>query len=276
MPDEQGVTAAESPTEGIQDVPAASSTAQGVPDSPTDRPVENWQREFQRRQQEQADKLEKVIMYLASGAQQPQGRKVDRQTAPEPPTDEELWAQAQQGDRVAFEEYQGRIAERKIAQNSQASRKQQIVAGQLQAIVAKYPVLNNPQHPLAQTMNQAYQLLVSNGYAAGPETLLEAAKTAIADRPDLVSDLYTQNAQAREQVRQDSTRRAQSGVMSGSHRQSAPSGSAAPKISPEAADLARRMGVKDPDKAMERFRKRQAAGQSSFGSVAAFIPQEDQ
>jgi hypothetical protein len=280
MADTLGVTSTASPTEGNvdTDVTAQSSGAQGVtPDSPAgDRTQDQMFRELQRRDQERQKQLDQVLAYLVSGQQQRQAGT--SQTTPKaPPTDEELWAQAQQGDRIAFEEYQGRIADRRIAQNSGVTRNQQMVTGQLTALVGKYPMLNNPAHPLAQTMQQAYQLLLQNyGYPAGQATLLEAAKTAIADRPDLVAEAYTQTAQAREQVRQDGTRRAQSGQMGATHRQDSRTNAGQPKVSPEQAQLAARMGIKDPAGAMARFRKRQEGGQSSFGSVAAFIPEEDQ
>jgi hypothetical protein len=274
--DNLGVTSTESPTEGTQnqDVNAASSTAQGVTaGSPPvdDRPEENRHRETLRKVDRMQQQIDQVLAYLVSGQQQQQAPA----SKTEPPTDEELWGLAQQGDRAAFDEYMARKARREVSQNQTVNRRQQIVAGQLQAIVNKYPVLNNPQHPLAQTMQQAYQLLLQNGYAQGPETLLEAAKTAIADRPDLVAEHWSQASQAREQVRQDSTRRAQSGVMGGTYRQE-PRNTQTPKASPEEQALAARMGVKDPAKAMERFRERQKSGRSSFGAVAAFIPEEGQ
>ena len=276
MADSQGVTSTASPAEGNvenTDVKAAgSSTAQGVTaDSPTDgRTQDQMFRELQRRDQERQKQLDQVLAYLVSGQQQRQAPAVERKA---PPTDEELWAQAQQGDRIAFEEYQGRIAERKIAQHAGVTRNAQVVNGQLNALVNKYPVLNNPQHPLAQTTQQAYQLLLQNGYPAGPATLLDAAKTAIAERPDLIAEQYAQAGNAREQSRQDGTRRASSGQMGGT-RQDAPR-TAQTKVTPEQQALANRMGVKDPAGAVARFRKRQDAGQSSFGAVAAFIPEED-
>jgi hypothetical protein len=232
-------------------------------------------RELQRRDQERQKQLDQVLAYLVSGQQQRQAPAVaDRK---DPPTDDELWALAQQGDREAFVEHQRRITQREMAQSNTVTRNTQMVQGQLAALANKYPMLNTPSHPLAQTMNQAYQLLTQNyGYPAGAATLLEAAKTAIAERPDLISEHYTQGAQAREQVRQDGTRRAASGQMGASHRQDAPRGtSQTPKVSTAEAQLAARMGVKDPAGAMSRFRKRQDAGQSSFGAVAAFIPEED-
>lgn len=274
MADSSGVTGTESPTEGTVanlDVNAASSTAtQGVnAASPTDRPVENWQREFQRKQAETANQLRAVMEYLVSRDQAPPAPKQG------PVTDEELWAQAQQGDQAAFREWNARETQRQIAQRETIAKQNALVQGQLTALVNKYPMLNNAQHPLAQTMNQAYQLLLGHGYQPGPATLLEAAKTAIADRPDLVAEHYTQGIQAREQLRQDTTRRASSGTMGGSYRQEPRAAQNTPKVSPQAQDLAQRMGIKDPEGAMKRFRDRQAKGQSSFGSVAAFIPEED-
>lgn len=272
---DQGVTDSASPSEGTvdTDVNAQSSSAQGVtPGSPAgDRTTEQMFRELQRRDQDRQKQMDQVIAFLVSGTQQRQAPPVERKA---PPTKEELFALAQQGDQQAFEEYQRVIAREELQKNNVVNRSAQVITGQLNALVNRYPVLNNPQHPLSQTMQQAYQLLLQNGYPAGAATLLDAAKTAIADRPDLISEQFSQAAQAREQSRQDGTRRASSGQMGGQHRQD-PRQNAQPKVSPEAAQLAARMGVKDPAKAMERFRKRQDAGQSSFGAVAAFIPEED-
>ena len=274
MADEEGVTGAESPTEGTvanTDVNAASSTAQGVnAASPTDRPEQNWQREFQRKQHEQAQQLEAVLKYLVARDQ-----AAAAPASKGPVTDEELWEQAKQGDRAAFDEYQRRTAQREIASRETVTRQAAVVQGQLQALMNKYPVLNNPQHPLTQVTQQAYQLLLSHGYPANHATLLEAAKTAIADRPDLVAEHYTQNMQAREQLRQDNSRRAQSGVMGGSSRQEPRNTQSANKVSPEAAELARRMGIKDPEGAMKRHEERQRKGQSAYGAVGAFLPEVD-
>lgn len=242
-----------------------------------DRPVQNIVAEFNRKlgktESELNRKIDAVLQYLASGQQTP--------ARPTPPqgnaevTDEDLWRLAQQGDRMAFEEYQRRIAAREFQQRSQVERAQSTVVSQLNTLVAKYPVLRDASHPLTQHSHQAYQLLVQNGRPATQATLLEAALTAIADRPELVSEMYSQGGQAREQVRQTATSRAQAGATGATYRRETPKPQQGPQVSDASADLARRMGIKDPKAAKERFLKRQEEGRSSFGSVAAFIPEGD-
>jgi hypothetical protein len=163
-------------------------------------------------------------------------------------------------------EHQRRISAREYEARQQTTGRQNLVEVQLAALAQKYPVLNDTSHPLTQKAQTAYQLLVNAGYPANRATLLEAAKTAIADSPELVSDIYSQGAQAREHARQSGVRTAQSGVTGATYRQDpAPrrEGSVRDVSGPE-ADLARRMGIKDPKGAKERFLKRQEAGQSTI------------
>jgi hypothetical protein len=276
MADDDVTSADSSPAAANLEANADLAPVSGA-DQVADRPVQNIVAEFNRKLGKTQDdlnrKIDAVLQYLASGQQQarpsqPQGKAEL--------TDEDLWGMAQQGDRAAFEEYQRRIAAREFQQRSQVDRQNQMVVGQLNALVGRYPVLRDSNHALTQHAHQAYQLLVQNGYPANQATLLEATKTAIADRPDLVSEIYTQSGQAREQVRQTATSRAQAGATGVQHRRepSTPQ-TQQPRVSNASADLARKMGVKDPKGAKERFLKRQEDGRSSFGSVAAFIPQED-
>ncbi len=250
-----------------------------------DRPVQNIVGEFNRKlgkiqerfeqaRNEDKQKLDAILQYLAS-AQQATAARQPAQGQGEV-TDENLWTLAQQGDRAAFEEYQRRIAQREYQTKSQAERRQAMITQQLNSLVTKYPVLRDSNHPLTQHAHQAYQLLVQNGDPANQATLLEAAKIAIADRPDLVSEIFSQTSQNREQVRQTASQRAQTGVMGTSHRRadSPPQGKPV-QVSEKSADLAKRMGIKDPKGAKERFLKRQETGQSGFGNVAAFVREED-
>ncbi len=57
-------------------------------------------------------------------------------------------------------------------------------------------------------------------------------------------------------------------------RQDEPTGEGKVRVSPEQAAIARRMNVKDPQKAILNFVKRQESGESRFGAVANSIPQE--
>ena len=100
-------------------------------------------------------------------------------------------------------------------------------------------------------------------------------KTAIADRPDLVSEVYRAGGSAQDASRISIARRAQAGQTGGSVREAPPTGAAAAvKISQDQSKLAQRMGIKDPAKAIERFKQRQASGQSNLGMVANAITEE--
>ena len=275
MEENQGVNESASPaddkgvsSEGVQ--VASPTTESGVTaESPTaGRTLENLAAEMHRRDEARQKQLDSVLAWIGSqGAQQ----RPQPQAAPQSqePSDDDLWALAQQGDRQAFETYQRRIARREVQQASGAQNRTNLVSAQLNALVNRYTVLRDPSHPLTQTVQQAYALLVNAGYAQGPETLLEATKTAIADRPDLITEIYSQAPQAREQTRQSASTRAQSGVTGSTVRQgSAPAPQA--RITSEEARLAERMGVKDPKASKARFLKRQESGQSNLGAVGGF------
>lgn len=279
MADEDVTQSDPSPDEATLEAHADPTPVSGEAQA-SDRPVQNIVAEFNRKlgktQDELNRKIDAVLQYLAS-TPQPQVTQSPSRGQGELST-EDLWALAQQGNRQAFEEYQRRIAREELQQGLKADRGQTFVVSQLNTLVSKYPVLRDASHPLTQHAHQAYQVLVQNGYPTGNATLLEAAKTAIADRPDLVSEIYSQSGQAREQVRQTATSRAQAGVMGAQHRRdSTPPASQGRqvKVTPESIELAKRMGVKDPKGAKERHAERMAKGQSTFGSVAAFIKEED-
>lgn len=217
------------------------------------------------RLQEDQQRTLTMLQYIAAQQQQVRPQAPVSQGAA-PLTDEELWTRAQQGDQEAFREWTRREARREYESRQQTAGKQTLVEAQLNALARRYPVLNDSSHPLTQKAHTAYQLLVNAGYPANRATLLEAATTAIADSPDLVSELYSQGAQAREHSRQSGVRSAQSGVTGASYRnEPAPrrEGQVRDTSAPE-ADLARRMGIKDPKAAKERFLKRQQAGQSTI------------
>ena len=274
MAEEQDVTETDSS-------PVEATTPETAPvsgETRDARPVENWQAEFRRKQEKTQQQLDAVLSWIATQAQ-PQRTPVYAQPQPQQQgqvSDEELLAAAQQGDVNASMLYQQRMMDRRLAERDQANRKQQAVQGQLGALMRQYPVLNNPSHPLTQYVNQAYTVMVQQGYPAGQETLLDAAKTAIADRPDLVAEIYNQGSQAREQSRRTAAQQAQTGVTGATHRQDpTPRQQGKRPITKEQAELARRMGVPDPAKAIERFTKRREKGLSSFGAVGGFINEDD-
>ena len=243
---------------------------EGESSSP-ERPVENAVREFNRK----FTRIERQLEALAQLQSQP------RATAPAPhsdgePTDEQLWGQAQQGNRQAFDTYMQRIAARQTVQLTQVNRMSQLVDAQLMTLGQKYPVLQDQAHPLAQTAAQAYQLLVGQGYPQSKVTWLEAIKTAIADRPDLIAEMHGQAVARGDQGRQSAARVAQAGQTPASGRVAPPPAKRQERqLSLEERDLAARMGIKDPQKARENFRKRRESGVSQIGAVGMHLNEED-
>lgn len=285
--------------EDEKDVTAESSPAPETPDAAPvtaadDRPLKNLTAEFnrkmtkvERQQAEVAQRLDAIAQLMIQN-QQARPQFTPPAAAQAPDDEETLWARAQQGDRLAFDEYMARKARREVQQERTTTSRASMVSGQMNALVQKYPVFNDGSHPLTQTARQAYTLLVQSGYPANQETLLEAAKTAIADRPDLVSELYAQGAQAREGARRSATQTAHSGQTGGSLRRDEPRTQPnAVTVKPGEVSLARRMLAgsnrhpeeKTPEQrakgAKERFLARQQSGESKLGAVSGFVNEGD-
>lgn len=262
MADEQAPTGEQmAPTEtGEQTAGTGSNTTPEEQASQAQKYVSAG--EFGRRFGKLETQLQTMMSYIAAQqqvasqrqSQIPQGSNIGT------PTDEELWSAAQTGDRPAFEEYQRRIARRELQAQQQTTGRQNLVEVQLSALAQKYPVLKDSSHPLTQKAQTAYQLLVNNGYPANRETLLEAAKTAVADSPDLVSEIYSQGSVAREHSRQSGVRSAQSGVTGVSHRQSPSSQQSRVSVNEVEAGLASRMLPYNPRRPDEKTPEQRAAG----------------
>lgn len=271
MDKETGVTEVASPAAEVQapEASAAPESVNSVSGKP-ERPVENVRAEFERKFNKLQEQQAQMLQYMATlGRPQAPAQPVTKDL-----TDDELWAMAQGGDRAAFELWTDRRAERRVEQRMAINTQQQAVETQLRALTARYPVLNDPSNALTQTAHQAYTLLVQNGYPANRVTLLDAVKTAIAERPDLISEQYTQAARAQDQQRQSASRVAQSGQTGASHRASPAPSKDKLKVTPEEEALARRMGVKDPLGAKKRFLERNEKGISSLGAVGAMVDPE--
>ena len=242
-----------------------------------DRPIQNVVAEFNRKFKKTDEKIDAVLAYLVN-QQQAVNQQATRQ--PEQPktelSDQDIFALAQQGDQDAFAEWTRRQAKKVYQQENTQQTHARIIQGQLAALMGKYPVLNNPQHPLTQVVNQAYALYLQSGYPAGQETLLKAATTAISDRPDLVSELYNSGATAREQTRRSAASNAQSGVTGVSHRNDSPRSNGKQRLTEEQIRLARQMGL-TPEKAagsIARFHKRREEGISKLGAVGNMLDEE--
>jgi hypothetical protein len=233
-----------------------------------ERPIENLRGEFSRKMGSLEQKFDQVLSYMAQ-----QEADKARPAAPAPAkgphgalSDDELWELAKNGDKAAFDTHQKRMAAQTYQELRGQENHQSLVEGQIGILHQKYPVLGNPQHALTQTVNAAQALLQRRGYPNAPATYLEAVKTAIADRPDLVAEMHTQGARAREGARRVSA--GNSGVTGATVRQDDPQQAGTIRVTPEQAAIAKRMNIKDPAKALQNFVKRQETGESRFGAVA--------
>ena len=237
-----------------------------------DRPVENLKGEFDRKFGQLAQKVDALTGYLAEkeAAQAQPAQQVAPKGSLQAMTKDELWELAKAGNKEAFDEHEARTADQVYTRRRAQENHEGLVSGQTQIIFQKYDVLKDPNHPLTQTVNAAYSLLQRRGYPANQATYLEAQKTAIVDRPDLVADLYTQGARAREGARRVSA--GNSGVTGATVRQDDPQSQGKVRVTPEQNAIARRMNVADPAKAISNFLKRQETGQSQFGAVVNSIP----
>lgn len=253
--------------------PTAQVTSPAGAQVPPDRPVENLKAEFDRKFGKTQQQLDAILQHLS--AMRAPAPPVAPVTAGAEPTDDDLFAAASQGDKQAFRVWTERIAERKAREIQGTQQRTNLVTAQLQALTQRYPVLNDGAHPLTQTVQRAYQLLLQNGYAQGPATLLEAAKTAIADSPDLIHELYTQSTPPQAPHRPPTASRGQSGVMGASSRADSTPRSTPKAISPEKRALAARMGIADPAAAEARFLKRREEGRSHIGAVGSLLDTED-
>lgn len=261
----------------VTDVPADSSNAndapivtgnEPAPEPGPDRPWQNLKGEFDRKLGKLERQLDAVMQHLTVTQPAPQQAPADTVS------DDDLWALAQQGDRGAFDLYMERRAARTVDTKVNAQRGEALVDGQLNALVAKFPVLRDATHPLTQTVQHAYNLLLQNGNPPGKATLLQAGLLAIADRPDLVTAVYSQTARAADTARRSAVTTARAGQTTVTHRDAPAPNAPQRPLSAGEATIARRMGVKDPAKAKERFLKRQEMGQSALGSVASFVDTE--
>ena len=269
MADDQDVIAAGSSPADPDPTPDVTAAPTSPAPSGDDRPVHNAVAEFNRKFAQVERRLNDVLTYVAT-----QRPAAPTSAAPaQDVTDEDLWRLAQQGDRNAFDLYMERKATRVSQSQYQTARLSQAVDAQLQALSTKYPVFNDATHPLTQAVNQTYSVLVQSGYPQSRATLLDAMKTAIADRPDLVAELHGRTTAAPAAVRQSAAARAQAGATGVSHRES-PAPVTPARITPAETALAARMGVKDPGKSKQRFQERMDKGQSALGSVAAFVKDE--
>lgn len=248
---------------------ADSSPATNEPSAVSgDRPVQNLAGEFNRKFGSLAQKVDQLTNLLAASIQSQQAPppSASHSTDLRNMSDDQLWDEAVKGNKDAFTLHQQRLAAKTYTQMRGVESEHQMIEGQIAAISQKYPVLRDANHPLTQHTNQAYQLYLRRGRPASNATWLEAAKTAIADRPDLVTELHSQTARASETARRRVA--GNQAVTGAAHRDAPGTPQVQFRTSKEDYQLAQRMGIKDPEGAKRRFLERQNDGRSSFGLVA--------
>lgn len=249
------------------DVPPESlatdaSPVTDVATAPDDRPIQNVKAEFDRKLSKVERQLSEIAAMLA--AQQPQRPAV----VPEY-TDQQLLELANAGNAAAMDALMERKTARHTQQQFSQVNAQQMIAGQLQALYARYPMLTDASHALTQAAMQAKMALVRNGYPPqAPATDLEAIKLAIVDNPGLVV------AAASAPVSR-SGHGPQSSVDGAMPRRTATTTSASPAVSQKAREVAQRMGIKDPAEAIKRFEKRQQDGRSSLSPLVVQAVREE-
>ena len=262
MSDEQDVTQDSSPEPAQDSAPAPAAVNAAVQD---DRPIQNVVAEFNRKH----SRLENMVGNIA----QQMSQFMANQATPargSSPSDDELWSMAQQGDRAAFQELNRRQARQEAEAEYNRRQQDALVDGQLASLAQRYPVFNDVNHPLTQATVAAYNLMTARGAQANKSTLREAMLQAIADRPDLAS--AAAGVSASDPGRVSAARRAQAG-QTGATTRDIPSSRAprAQQVSQDQMKLARQYGVKDPAKAIERFKKRRDEGTSQMGQVGAYL-----
>ncbi len=254
----------------MADEPETEPTETETATPETAAPADDWR--FQRLEQE----IRGVAAAVATAASRP---------APPPPrppagddvSDDELFSRAQQGDRRAYEVWTERRARQVVNQSLTQLRHENLVDQQLGQLSQQYPVFQDVSHPLTTAVRNKYALMMGEGYANTKATLLAAMEKTIASNPHLTAQLYGGAQAAVTQQRRTSTAAAASGHLPPQHRAAAGRGvpSRVRDSSPEELSLARRMGIRDPKGAKERFLRRQESGQSSLGAVSNFVREED-
>ena len=261
---EEGVTAGSPPVADTIIPETSTGEADVVVD---DRPAKNLKAEFDRK----FDQLRQELAAMSAMIQRP------TQTAPtgvqKEQTDQELLDLARQGSNEAYQQYMSRQIRKEMKTENEVRDRAQVGFGQVNLLVQKYPVFKDSTHPLTQSATLAKNLLMQAGRPNDYETIAEAMKTAIADNPEIIAQLVGKPGQVRETVRQSAVS-GQTGVEGSAPRSSAPPKSTQ-TVTPREAAIAKRMGVKDPAAAKERWLKRHADKQVSLSpTIIASIEQE--
>ena len=238
----------------------------------SDRPFGNYKAEVDRKLTKVERQIGEIAAYL--GAMQQVAPKPREAEEPREYSDAELLSMARAGSDEAMSLYVQRKVSSSQAAQASVDRADLLVKTQLASLYRAYPVLiQDASHPLTQAAVQAKRLLMANGYPEGYQTDLEAAKTAIADYPDLAANARVGSPRVSEDARRGAVT-TQQDVEGRTVRRGA-AAQAAEKISDRSVDLANRYGVRDPKKARERFWKNQSAGKSSVSPTLSILLREE-
>jgi len=230
-----------------------------VPVEP-DRPLQNVTAEFNRKIGKVESRLDELIALIAQQSAKP--------TAPAQPlaqySDEQLAELYRAGSAEAGVALQERVASRQVQAQSTADKLAQRIQQEMLVLANKYPALRDANSPLREAAIAARAALINQGAQPGPATDLEAVKYAILDNPQIATPSPpTPVTPAPAQIDGDKRRRV------------SPPNVIPPKMTPRALEIAKRMGVKDPEKSLERFYKRQEAGRSAVSPLIQTIVREE-
>ncbi len=240
---------------------AGAVTASGA--EPEDKdpqgvPWKNRMAEMERKHEKALDEM-RAMFQQAVTQLQPQPQYQAPKPAQQQYTDEELLALGNQGHAVAMQEY----IQRQIAKQSQVQQRASLADQHVAALRNLYPDFNNSASPLYQAANTLYRQYLNAGYPATAETQHTAMSTAAAAFARQQAQQQTagqvSEATRQQQVNAHDAIGGTSVAPAGSNRRR-PSGP-----TPEQVELGKKIGVKDPAKALANFRKRNEEGRNSFG-----------
>lgn len=238
----------------------ADPAVTGVEPQEPDRPWRNLKAEFDRKHGELQQGLATIMAILQAS-----------QTKPEAPqsgyTSEQLAQLAAAGHPDALTGLVDQRVNQTVQTRMEEHQRQQASVAEWSTLRTRYPQFADPSHPLTQYAMQVKSVLLRGGKPNAHATDVEAMLRAIADNPALVQPRLAQPVG-------DATR--QTGVqaqgnVTGATQRRAPAAKPAIKLDPKAYEIAKRMGVKDPQKAIEKFWKNQKDGRSSVSPTIGMI-----
>jgi hypothetical protein len=231
-----------------------------VPLAPDNRPAQNVLGEMQRKYAQLQQGQNELLAELRA-------IRAERQApAPQPAqagaeySDDQLAQLAAAGNAEAHRLLVQRSSSREAAQLHNAWTQEQGTRNAVQQLISRYPVLNDPQHPLTQAVYSARNTYFQSGWKPGPLTDLEAIKAAIVANPHLATQTPATT---------DTTRRAavipQQSIDGAAPRRSPQQQprQGGSTLNDKVKGVAQRMEVKDPDGSIKRMAERQRLGRSA-------------